>query len=342
MNVSGEVTADRSIWRLARRPVGMDFAPAFDFENEAIPDLGPGDVLIRNHYIGMDAGTRNWLNAREDGFDPPLPLGTAMVGILVGTIEASEHPDYIKGGLVRAYGQWSDFSVVNPAAGPIHVLDPDVEDIRQYIGLLGPSGWTSYFGVLDVGKPKPGETFVVSAAAGSTGSIAGQVARLAGCRTVGITGSDEKIDWITSELGFDAGVNYKSGDLTAQLAEACPNGIDVYFDNVAGPILDAVLPNMALRGRIALSGLIDSYNKEGPVPGPYKFDYLLHKRVTISGFFSPDYFHLGHESDARMRQWMNEGAISFRFDETNGVENTLDAYTKMFTGDNIGKSIVKV
>jgi len=333
---------DRQIWRLTRRPVGMDFAAAFDFGSEAIPSLGAGDILIRNHYVGMDAGTRNWLNAREDGFDPPLPLGSPMVGILVGTIEESAHPEYNKGSLVRTYGQWSDYSVVNPANGPVHLVDKETDDIRHYIGLLSPSGWTAYFGVLDVGRPKPGETFLVSAAAGSTGSIAGQVARIAGCRTVGLAGSDEKLDWITSELGFDVGLNYKTGNLSAELKAACPGGIDVYFDNVAGPVLDAVLPNMALHGRIALSGLMDSYNKEGPVPGPYNFDMLLHRRLNLRGFFSPDYFHLAHESDARMREWMQQGLISFRFDETHGIENALVAFTKMFTGDNIGKSIIKV
>ena len=150
------------------------------------------------------------------------------------------------------------------------------------------------------------------------------------------------IDWIKSDLGFDEGINYKKDDVEEKIKEYCPNGIDIYFDNVAGPILDAVLPNMAIHGRIALSGLMDSYNAVGPVPGPYNFEYLLHKRVSITGFFSPDYFHRGDESDARMRQWLNEGLITFRFDETNGVENTLVAYKKMFTGGNIGKSIVKV
>jgi len=333
---------ERWVWRLQQRPEGMDFEPAFEFNSEPIPELAPGELLIKNIYIGMDAGTRNWLHPREDGFDVPLPLGSTMIGILVGTIEESNHPAYTKGSLVRAYGQWADYSIINPAESRVFVVDPEIDDIRQYIGLIGPSGWTSYFGVLDVGKPKPGETFLVSAAAGSTGSIAGQVARIAGCRTIGIAGSDVKIDWIKSDLGFDEGINYKTDNVEEKIKEYAPNGVDIYFDNVAGPILDAVLPNMAIHGRIALSGLMDSYNAEGPVPGPYKFEYLLHKRVSITGFFSPDYFHRGNESDARMRQWLDEGLIKFRFDETNGVENTLNAYTKMFTGGNIGKSIVKV
>lgn len=338
--------SERSIWRLMNRPTGIDFASAFELKHETIPPLRPGEVLIRNRYISMDAGTRNWMSAREDSYDPPIPLGESMIGIVVGMIEESQHPAYAKGDLVRAYGQWSDYSVVDPSNssmhGAVHTLDPDIDDTRHYLGLLGPTAWAAYFGVLDIGRPRPGETFVVSAAAGATGSVAGQIARIAGCRTIGIVGSDEKASWITSDLGFDDALNYKTGNMEAKLRAACPNGVDVYFDNVAGPILDAVLANLAMHGRIALSGLIENYTKDEPVPGPYKFDMLLMRRATITGFFSPDFFHRSHECDSKMHQWMKDGLISFRFDETDGVANLLTAYEKLFTGSNFGKSILKV
>ena len=333
---------NRVVWRLMSRPEGTDFESAFKLEGEEIPDLKSGEILIRNHYIGMDAGTRNWLKSREDGFTPPLELGSPMVGILVGTIEATMNQGYAVGQLVRAWGQWSNYSVVNPLESTVHPLDSEIDDIRHYLGLLGPTGWTAYFGVLDVGDAKPGETFVVSAAAGATGSVAGQIARIRGCKTIGIAGSDEKLDWLVSDLGFDAGVNYKESDVESELRKVCPKGIDVYFDNVAGSVLDAVLPNMAIHGRVALCGMMENYNIDEPVPGPYKFDMLLMRRLTITGFLSRDFFDRAEESDMRVRQWMQEGLITLRFDEIEGIENALTAYGSLFKGSNTGKSIIKV
>ena len=334
--------ADRTIWRFNKRPEGANLESAFELANEEIPALNQGEILIRNQYIGMDAGTRNWLKAREDGFAPPLTLGAAMVGILIGTIEASEHPNYHAGQLVRAWGQWSNYSIVIPEEATVHVLDQDIDDIRHYLGLLGPTGLTAFFGVTDVGKAKKGETFVVSAAGGATGSVAGQIARIIGCKTIGIAGTQEKLDWIVSDLGFDHGINYKTENVEDQLRYFCPEGIDVYFDNVAGPILDAVLANIAVHGRVALSGMMENYNKEEPVPGPYQFDMLLMRRATITGFLSRDFFPRMKESDSQMRTWIDQDLISLRFDETEGIENAPTAYTDLFEGKNIGKSIIKI
>ncbi|MEC7924290.1 MAG: NADP-dependent oxidoreductase [Actinomycetota bacterium] len=333
---------DRTIWRFHKRPTGPNLNSVFELADEEIPALSQAEILIANQYIGMDAGTRNWLKAREDGFAPPLPLGAAMVGILIGTVEASEHPDYKPGQLVRAWGQWSNYSIVNPEEVTVHVLDQDIDDIRHYLGLLGPTGLTAYFGVTDIGRAKEGETFVVSAAAGATGSVAGQIARIIGCKTIGIAGTQEKLDWIVSDLGFDLGINYKTDNVEDQLRDACPEGIDVYFDNVAGPILDAVLANIAIHGRIALCGMMDNYNKDELVPGPYKFDMLLMRRATITGFLSRDFFSRMEESDTQIREWMDQGRITLRFDETEGIENALTTYQRLFRGRNIGKLIIKV
>ena len=332
----------RTIWRFNKRPEGSNLDSSFELANEDIPVLKQGEILIRNQYIGMDAGTRNWLKAREDGFAPPLALGAAMVGILIGTIEASEHPNYHAGQFVRAWGQWSNYSIVIPEEATVHVLDQDIDDIRHYLGLLGPTGLTAFFGVTDVGKAKKGETFVVSAAGGATGSVAGQIARIIGCKTIGIAGTQEKLDWIVSDLGFDHGINYKTENVEDQLRYFCPEGIDVYFDNVAGPILDAVLANIAVHGRVALSGMMENYNKEEPVPGPYQFDMLLMRRATITGFLSRDFFPRMKESDTQMRTWIDQDLISLRFDETEGIENAVTAYKNLFEGKNIGKSIIKI
>ena len=334
--------ADRTIWRFNKRPEGANLESAFELANEDIPALNQGEILIRNQYIGMDAGTRNWLKARQKSFAPPLPLGSAMVGILIGTIEASEHPGYHAGQLVRAWGQWSNYSIVIPEEATVQVLDQDIDDIRHYLGLLGPTGLTAFFGVTDVGKAKKGETFVVSAAGGATGSVAGQIARIIGCKTIGIAGTQEKLDWIVSDLGFDYGINYKTENVEDQLRKTCPEGIDVYFDNVAGPILDAVLANIAVHGRVALSGMMENYNKDEPVPGPYQFDMLLMRRATITGFLSRDFFPRMEESDSQMRTWIAQDLISLRFDETEGIENAPTAYKCLFEGKNIGKSIIKI
>jgi NADPH-dependent curcumin reductase CurA len=182
----------------------------------------------------------------------------------------------------------------------------------------------------------------VSAASGVTGALAGQLAKLHGCRVIGITGSEQKCDWITNELGFDGAIDYSRQDVSAALESMCPDGIDVYFDNVGGPILDACLANMALFGRVGVCGLITHYDKDGPIPGPYKFDQVLMKRLTITGFFSPDFYHRGVDVNRKLRGWYEQGRLKMAFDVTDGLEHTLEAYAKLFTSAKIGKSLVQV
>lgn len=329
-------------WIMARRPKADDFNAALELGERSLPPLSDGDVLIRNVYLSMDAGTRMYMNAREDAYQKPTPVGSLVQGMVIGVVAGSRHPDYREGDLVRAYGQWADYSISRPDDIYVARLSWRLDDPRQYVALFGPNGWTAYLGVLEYGETKPGETFVVSSAAGGTGALAGQIAKAHGCRVIGITGSDEKCAWITDDLGFDAAINYKTQNVADVLRTLCPEGVDVYFDNVAGDVLDAVLPNMALYGRVALCGLITSYDKDEPVPGPYKFDMVLMKRLKIIGFFSPDFYHRGPDINRRMMPWYKSGAVRTVFEMTQGLENTVDAYRKLFTGANRGKVIVQV
>ncbi len=329
-------------WVLSSRPSGDAFDRALDLEEGPIPSPDDGELRVRNLYLSMDAGTRMWMTPRMDSYQPPTPVGAKVEGMVIGVVEKSRHAGYRAGDLVRAYGQWADYSIARPLASYVAVVDRDESDLRDYLGLLGPNGWTAYLGALEYGACRAGDTFVVSAAAGATGSAAGQIAKIAGCRVIGIAGSKEKCDWVTGKLGFDEALNYKETDVADALRDLCPDGVDVYFDNVAGPILDAVLSNMALFGRVALSGLITSYGAEEPVPGPYKFDMILMRRLTITGFFSPDFYRREPEINPRMRAWRDEGRLLYRFDEVEGVENTVAAYSKLFNGGNTGKVVVRV
>ncbi|MGK2287124.1 NADP-dependent oxidoreductase [Pedomonas sp. V897] len=335
------IPATRHVWRLIRHPEGDRFEEALRLEEEATPSLGEGEVAIRGEYLSLDAGTRMWMTPRTDGYQPPVPLGTPMPGLVLGRVIGSRSPAVPEGSLVRAFGQWSDISVVRPEASGLAVLDETVADARQHLGVLGMNGWTAYVGITEAGRARPGETVLVSAAAGATGMLAAQIARNMGCRVIGIAGGAEKCRVLTDDLGLDQAIDYKAQDVEAALA-ALPHGVDVYFDNVGGPLLDAVLPNMALYGRIAVCGLVATYAETGAPRGPARFDQILMKRLSVTGFFSPDFMHRGPEINRLMRGWLEAGRITLPFDETQGLENLLTAYGKLFRGGNIGKTLVRL
>jgi NADPH-dependent curcumin reductase CurA len=335
------MTSNR-LWVLARRPVGNDYAAAFDLTQETLPALAEGQVLIRNRVLSMDTGTRMWFTDREDSYSPPLALGDRIIGTVLGEVVDSRHSEHRIGDRVRCYGSWSDYSVVTPGAAYIATLDDVNPDLKDYVGIVGANGWTAYIGVIETGDVCAGDTFVVSAAAGCTGLMAGQIAKIAGCRVIGIAGSDAKCRLIQSDYGFDGAINYKTENVEAALAKLCPEGVNVYFDNVGGPILDAVLPNMALYGRVAVCGLITNYIATEPVPGPYHFDQVLMKRLKIEGFFSPDFYRREAELSPILRRWAASGQLKLPFDASTGLENTIAAYTKLFTGENVGKVVVEL
>lgn len=330
---------DNRIWRIARRPEGIDFASALELVEAPLAPLAAGEIRIRNTHLSMDAGTRMWLTAREDGYQPPLPVGGPMTGLVLGEVIESRAEGFAPGDLVRAFGQWAEITTVDAAMSGAIVLDPSVEDRRAWFGALGMNGWTALWGVEQTGAAKPGEKVLVSAAAGATGILAVQIAKLLGCEAWGIAGGAAKCAYLTDELGIAGAIDYKAGDVGAQLDAA--GGFDVYFDNVGGALLDQVLTRMNHYGRIAVCGLVANYTS-GTRTVPQEFDQVLMRRLRIEGFFSPDFMHEGPSLTRRLREWSEAGELVMPYDVTHGLENTLTAYAKLFTGANIGKVMVEL
>lgn len=334
--------ATRRAWVLERHPEGTDFAGALSLKTLPLTLPAPGEVILRNHWLSMDAGTRLWMTAREDGYSPPAPLGQPMTGLTLATVIASAHPAYQPGNTVRAFGQWADHSVVMPDVGYIVPVDMAIADPREHLGLFGATGWTAYHGITAVAEVQAGQTVVVSAAAGATGVLAVQIAQRLGARVIGIVGSAEKEAWLRQEFGVAGTVSHRDPDVAARLREQCPDGIHAYFDNVGGPLLDAVLPNMALHGRVAVCGLVAGYDRDTPLPGPASFDQVLMKRLRIEGFFSPEFFGEAPRINAVLAGWAAEGRLRMPFEVVDGLESTLSAYARLFTGKNRGKVLVRL
>lgn len=326
-------------WRIDRRPRGSLFEEALSLQEGDLGKTPQGHITIRNALISMDAGTRMWLTDRTDGYQPPLELGLPMTGLVVGEVIDSRHPDFAQGELVRAFGAWADYSQIDPAVAGAFKLDREVADKRAWLGPLGMNGWTALWGIEQTGAAQSGESVLVSAAAGATGMLALQIAGRVGCRTVGIAGGADKCRFLTTQIGADVALDYKADDFAAQLAKAGP--YDVYFDNVGGALLDQVLTHMNHYGRIAVCGLMADYGS-GARTSPREFDQVLMRRLRIEGFFSPDFMDRGEELTARLRSWVDAGALVLPYDAVRGLENTLVAYRKLFTGGNIGKVIVEL
>lgn len=330
---------ENRFWRIESRPEGTDFASALALVEAPMSELGEGEIRIRNAMLSMDAGTRLWLTEREDGYQPPLPTGAPMTGLVVGEVMASRAGGFEEGDLVRAFGVWGEVSQVDAAMSGAVKLDPTVADRRAWFGPLGMNGWTALWGIEETGAAKPGERVLVSAAAGATGLLAVQIAQLLGCEAWGIAGGTDKCRYLTGELGIAGAVDYKGDDVGAQLDAA--GGFDVYFDNVGGALLDEVLTRMNHYGRIAVCGLLSDYGS-GTRTAPAEFDQILMRRLRVEGFFSPDFMDQGGRLTARLRSWHEEGKLVMPYDVTQGIENTLTAYEKLFTGGNIGKVIVEL
>lgn len=329
-------------WRLDRHPEGnTNFAQALTLCSEEPPALQSGEVRIAVGWLSMDAGTRMWMTPRTDGYQPPLPLGSKMVGLVLGRVSESTDAAYPVGAMVRGFGQWAEQAIVTPALAGLEVVDDSVADPRQHFGALGMNSWTAYVGVKEIAAVQKGEWLAVSAAAGATGSLACQIGRNLGARVVGIAGGADKCLFLTDEIGVEMAIDYRSEDVEARLA-MIEGGINAFFDNVGGPILDAVLPNMAHYGRIAICGMVAGYDNDAPMPGPARFDQILMRRLRVEGFFIPDFLERGAEFLPQLRIWLDAGKLTMRFDETNGIENVLTAYQRMLTGKNIGKVLVKL
>lgn len=328
------------VWRLRKRPVGDITDDVLSLENEAIPEPGEGECVFQLNYLSLDPTNRIWMSDIEQ-YMPPVELGAPMRGIVCGTVIKSNSPAFKEGDIVSGIGTWADYQIGTPETVGLLGDTGDVPVIDAFgtMALVGPS---AYFCLLDIGEPKAGETVVISTAAGAVGSIAGQIAKIKGCHVVGLTGSDEKCQWIKDDLGFDEAINYKTENVAEALAKACPNGIDVYFDNVGGKILDECIKLMNLHGRIPTCGLISQYNSTEPVPGPYNYDLILMHRLKIQGFIILDYMDRYPEATADLVKWMDEGKLKVRLDVSDGLETALQTVKKLYTGENTGKLMVRV
>ncbi|WP_068071672.1 NADP-dependent oxidoreductase [Novosphingobium lentum] len=334
------MTANR-FWQLDRHPEGHDFASALSLREETLTPLAPGEVRVATDWLSMDAGTRMWMSPRTDGYQPPLPLGSKMAGLCLGRVSESRDAAFPEGTLVRGFGRWADFATMVPALSGLEAVDETVADPREHFGALGMNAWTALVGVKEIAAVKPGEWLVVSAAAGATGSLACQVGRNLGARVIGIAGGPDKCRYLRDEIGVELAIDYKAEDVAAALS-GVEGGVNAYFDNVGGPMLDAVLPNMAHYGRVAVCGMVAAYDSDVALPGPAQFDQVLMRRLRIEGFFIPDFLHRGAEFLPMLRGWLDSGALRMRFAETQGLENVLDAYAGMLTGRGIGKVVVRV
>jgi len=327
-------------WRIAARPEGRVKESDFVWAEEPIPTLNDGQIRVRTVYLSLDPTNRIWMEP-ADSYLPALPLGAVMRGLTLGVVEESRNPAYQPGDAVQGFGGWQEV-YSGDADGWTKLPQIPGVPLAAFFGSMGHIGFTAYFGVMDIGQPKPGETMVVSAAAGAVGSIAGQIGKIAGCRVVGITGSDEKCDWIKRELGFDEAINYRNEKVGEALARTCPNGIDIDFENVGGEIMDAVLGRLNLGARIALCGLISQYNATAPVPGPYNFSNLLMRRARLQGFLVLDYAARFGEAAARIVPWLLSGQLKYRIDMVEGLRSAPTALNRLFDGANQGKLLVRV
>ena len=329
-------------WRLRQRPEGIIDENDLELVTDEIPEIQEGQVLAKTIYFSLDPTNRIWMSD-IDQYMEPVEIGDIMrAGGSLAIVEESKVPhvkvgDIVQGGM---HGGWQEYFII---PGEEAAAIPLVESIplTALISVLGFTGPTAYFGFLDIGQPKKGETVVVSAAAGAVGSIVCQIAKIKGCRVVGIAGSDEKCNWLKNDLKVDEVINYKKDDILESLKEKCPEGIDIYFENVGGETLDAALTLMNNYGRIPVCGLISMYN-DWDNPGPKMFRNILMKRLTVKGFLVSDYLDRYAESLESLSEWMAEGKIQYKVDIVEGIENAPSAVNKLFTGENNGKLVIKV
>jgi hypothetical protein len=325
---------------LVKRPQGMPDMSVFKMIETPIPTPGENEVLVRTLYLSVDPYMRGRMNDVKS-YARPFQLNEVLTGGVVGRVVESRHKGFYPGDYVVNRMGWADYSVAR--GEELTKIDPNLAPITTALGVAGMPGLTAYFGLLDIGKPKAGETVVVSGAAGAVGSVVGQIAKIKGCRAVGIAGSDEKVNYLINELGFDAAINYKTtANLRSDLSKACPDGVDIYFDNVGGEISDAVIPLLNFHSRIALCGQIALYNLEKPDIGPRYQPHLLTRSVLMKGFIVSDYAERHAEGTAQLSAWLKDGKLKYHETIIDGLENAPKAFLGLFKGENLGKMLVKV
>ncbi|WP_411968706.1 NADP-dependent oxidoreductase [Haloferax sp. YSSS75] len=327
-------------WHLAKRPDGEPDPDCFELRESDVPEPNVGELLVRIKYLSVDPYMRGRMRDAES-YAEPWEVDDVLRGGIVGEVVESESDQFEAGDLVTGNGTWAEYSILD--ADDVAPVDPGIADPEAYLGVLGMPGRTAYFGLLEVGEPQPGDTVVVSGAAGAVGSVVGQIAKLNGCRVVGFAGSDEKTTWLTDELGFDAAINYKTtDDYRAELDDVVPEGVDVYFDNVGGPITDAVFTKLNLDARVAVCGQIAHYNDEDVPMGPRKLPLLIAPRARVQGLLVSDYATRFEDGTEQLGKWVAAGELQHRETVVEGLENAPDAFLGLFAGDNIGKQVVRV
>ena len=326
--------------QLAARPVGEIKPTDFSLVDTPMPVPAKGEVLVEVHYLAVEPAMKGWMEARVD-YVAPLELGDVMRGQGAGKIVASDNAEYPVGTLVTGPFGWRRYLVSDGSNTPLRKLPPGISP-PAVLNVLGITGLTAYFGMLEIGQPQAGETVLVSGAAGATGSVAGQLARIAGARVIGIAGGREKCDWLVTDLGFDSAIDYKSEDTAARVAQLCPDGLDVYFDNVGGEILDIALDNLADRARVVLCGGISRYNETGPLVGPANYFNLVYRRARMEGFIVVDYASRFSEGAAALARHLDSGELHHRETILQGFEQLPQALMNLFSGGNVGKQLVAV
>ena len=325
---------------LATRPVGEIKTSNFEYFEAECLSPNSGEVLVKNEYISLDPSMRGQMESTVS-YAPALPLGTVMRARCVGRVVESCNDKYPIGSLVSGALGMQEYSIASDKVDRFRRFSDDL-DPKVVLGTLGGTGLTAYFGLLDVGKPQHGDTIVISGAAGATGSVVGQIAKILGCRVMGMAGSDEKVSWLIEELGFDHAINYRTANIEAELKAFCSSGIDVYFDNVGGDILDICLGRLSVGARVVICGGISRYNQEGELPGPKNYFNLVFRRARMQGFLTGDYSDRFEEAYDQLTKWVQDGRIKQRETVIEGFESLPEALVALFRGGNLGKMMVHV
>ncbi|HTD03254.1 NADP-dependent oxidoreductase [Undibacterium sp.] len=327
-------------FRLAARPMGNVKRSDFNITEEVLRDPAEGEVVVKVLYISLDPAMRGWMNESKASYIPPVGIGEVMRALAVGRVVASGNPKFAVGDHVNGMLGVQEYAYSNGQG--LTRIDPKLAPLPVYLSTLGMPGMTGYFGLLEVGQPLAGDTVVISGAAGAVGTVVGQIAKIKGARVVGIAGGAEKCRYLTEELGFDAAIDYKSEDVRAGLQKHCPDGINVFFDNVGGDILDAALAQLAHGARVVICGAISQYNNTTPIKGPANYLALMVKRATMKGVMVADYYPRAAEAAMVMAGWIGSGKLKTREDIVDGFNTFPDTFQMLFTGANNGKLVLKV
>ena len=325
---------------LKSRPLGIPQAEHFEIVSSPLPDLKPGELLVRNDFLSVDPAMRGWVNAAAN-YSDPVAIGAMMRSFAAGHVIASRHPAYAENDRVMGMLGWQEYAVTDGTSIRRKVVESDLP-LSLSLGVLGLNGVTAYFALTEVGEPRPGDTVVVSTAAGAVGSAVGQIAKIAGCRTVGIAGGAQKAAWCLNEFGYDAAIDYKSAQFEHELVAACPNGVNVYFDNTAGRISDVVLRQLAKGARVVICGTASVPGWDPWPEGPRAERHLLTKSARMQGFLIWDYEHRYHEAVTRLAAWIRSGQLRYREEFLDGLELAPDAIAGLYRGENLGKRVIRV